>query len=216
MPRASLFRTNIFAYHVTVRSNNKDWFYIPQAEVWSIHEKTWKKTFNHYNFLIHSYVLMSNHFHLIISTPNEDLDLIMRYFLTESSRSIQKAAQRINHIYGGRYKWSVLHSSLALAYAYKYVHRNPVRADMCAKVEDYIFNAHFSANKRIPLTEGFNQYWSLIPKGEDILLEWLNTPSSKESEALIAGALRRYNFQFSKDNKLQKNLRALQDTYGVE
>jgi putative transposase len=36
MPRKKLIYTDQFPYHVTARSNNKEWFYLPISEVWNI------------------------------------------------------------------------------------------------------------------------------------------------------------------------------------
>jgi putative transposase len=36
MPRNPRIFTSLFPYHVTARSNNKDWFYLPIDLIWSI------------------------------------------------------------------------------------------------------------------------------------------------------------------------------------
>jgi len=216
MPRPRLFRSDKIAYHVTARSNNKDWFYLDTGPVWEICVETIHKCFNHYFFEVYAFVLMSNHFHLIIGTPNRNLDQIMRYFTTETSKAIAKATRRINHVFGGRYKWTTLPSAHAAAYVYKYVHRNPVRAGIATRVENYRYNALFCKSEmKIPLCEGIGDYWSRVPKDLGERLDWLNRPTTKEMEELITKALRRYEFQFSKRTEDQKGLRDLSSSYGV-
>src|SRR5687768_2108167 len=100
MARPKLVRSTDCAYHVTVRSNNKEWFHIPVSECWKLFQKKLYAANQKYKFEIHTFVLMSNHFHLIASTPQANLDQVMRYFLTEFSRAINVRADRINHVFG--------------------------------------------------------------------------------------------------------------------
>ena len=217
MPRRPLFRTDQIAYHVTARSNNKEWFYLPIDDVWEVFADVFCRCYDQFRFELHAFVMMSNHYHFIVSTPDRNLDRIMRYTMTETARKIAKKADRINHIFGGRYRWSTLSSATSLSYVFKYVHRNPIRAGLASKVEDYRYNASFfpDASRNFPLSEGFTEYWKLIPRDPKDRLEWLNQPTRKESEELIARGLRRYDFQFSHHNGDQKLLRDLYASYGV-
>src|SRR4051794_13448330 len=128
MTRPRLVRTSDFPYHVSARTNNKDWFYVPQEQCWNFFSEVLCKLTEIYGVHLHSFVLMSNHCHLTLSTPRLNLDLAMRYLFTEVSRRIAQHSGRINHIFGGRYKSSVMINPMGWAYVYKYVYRNPVRA----------------------------------------------------------------------------------------
>ncbi len=143
----------------------------------------------------------------------------MRYLLTESSRKIARASDRINRIYGARYKWTVLHSARDFAYVYKYVYRNPVRAEVCSNVENYSFSTltKLMQNEcRVPICERTDELSILIPKSRDERLKWLNQPTAKEAEALVGKALRRFEFKFTSDNKEQKKLRTLSQQYNID
>ena len=113
MPRRPLIETEQFPYHVTSRSNNKEWFYLPLKECWEIFCNQLVETSSKYNVNIYAFTLMSNHFHLILSTPQANLGEVMRHFLTGVSKAIQFKAKRINHIFGSRYKWSLLQNENA-------------------------------------------------------------------------------------------------------
>ena len=212
MPRRPLFLTNKFPYHVTSRSNNKDWFYIPINEVWHIFNEGLEKIVSDYQVHIFAFVLMSNHFHLILETPQSNLGHIMRDLLTGVSKRIQRSALRINHVFGGRYKWSLLDSSYATAYVFKYVLRNPVRADIVRRVEDYPYS---SANpgSTLPLVSGTGPLWAMIPKPKELSLQWLNSPTAFHLEQQITLGLKRPKFEFSKDNVQQKLIRELTAIY---
>jgi REP element-mobilizing transposase RayT len=214
--RPLLYRTDTLTYHVTTRSNNREFFYISHEESWEIFTFFLSKAAEKYGANIHTFVLMSNHFHLLITTPQGNLDDVMRYFLSESTREIQRQTSRINHILGARYKWSILKNSNSIAYAYKYILRNPVVAELCEKVEDYKYSTLNNLKTPLCISEGINGYWSQIPRNNKDRIDWLNIPTRKECEMLIKNALRRYSFSFSTNSNTQKLLRELKSTYGVE
>ncbi len=219
MPRKKIELSNRFPYHVTNRSNNRDWFFIPIQQAWSLFCEILTKASLKYETQIHCFVLMSNHYHLLVSTPLANLSAFMRYFQTETCRAIQRPARRINHVFGNRYKWSLLEDPVAVAYAYKYVLRNPVRAEMVERVQDYPFsswNSLVNHKNDVPYLERIDSLWRLIPKPQYERLQWLNKPTTKEAEALIAKALRRAHFSFSRGNEVRLFREILQQTYGVE
>lgn len=218
MPRKRILRTNQFLYHVTNRSNNKEWFYIPIETAWDIFCKILTYSSNLYETEIHAFVLMSNHYHLLISTPKSNLDIFMRHFQTEVCREIQRIASRVNHVFGNRYKWSVLDSSYAVAYVYKYVIRNPVRAGIVSRIEEYpfcLFSEIYRGGSSVPHTERLGREWRFIPKNLGDRLEWLNHPTPKEREELISKALRRSTFKFSQGNEMRESLSQLYHDYGI-
>jgi hypothetical protein len=102
-----------------------------------------------------------------------------------------------------------------LAYAYKYVFRNPVKAGICQRVEEYSLST-LNRSSPLAIVEGFDPYWRHIPKNFEERLEWLNLPTPKEQEALIGRALRRYTFKFTTASNYQRELRGLKGSYGIE
>ncbi|MBM4316624.1 MAG: hypothetical protein FJ116_04000 [Deltaproteobacteria bacterium] len=212
MPRRPLILTNKFPYHVTSRSNNKEWFYIPTEEVWNIFSSCLLKVAQDYRVHHFAFVLMSNHFHLILETPCENLGDVMRDLLTNISKNIQKPANRINHVFGGRYKWSLLDSPYATAYVLKYVLRNPIRAGVVERAENYPFSS-LALDTELPMVSGFNSLWSMVPKDRNDLLAWINKPTAVPLEKQISFGLRKAKFQFSTDNNKQKAIRTLESTY---
>jgi len=218
MPRRPLERTAHFPYHVTSRSNNREWFYIPIERVWEIFCLKMRDTAALYGSDFHTLVLMSNHFHLLLSTPFGNLDDVVRHLLTEVSRAIRKESGRQNHVFGTRYKWSILDSPYGVAYVYKYVLRNPVRPGICDSAQDYRYSTLIYPSDRShpPISEGFSGLWSLVHRRHEERVRWLDMPTPKETEDLIRRGLKRRVFQFSKDNNDQKALRLLKSSYGVE
>ncbi len=200
MGRQPLIRTSNFPYHVTVRSNNRDWFYLPIDHVWSIFNAYLFKTQEQFNVEIHAFVLMSNHIHLLLTTPGANLDVAMKYFLRESCRSVNRTAGRINHLFGGPYKWSLIGDPVYYRHAYKYVYRNPVKAGVCSRIENYPFSTRGKGPTLVIMTP--SRFDAALP--ESRLLEWLNVGYSKEEDDCVRRALRRREFKFAPDRQSHK------------
>ena len=171
MPRTPLIRSESLPYHVTSRSHNKDQFPLPINRVWQLANLSLKEAHHKHPINLISFVLMHNHYHLLIQTPNGNLDRFMYEFNKRLALQIQHEAGMINQVFGGRYKWCLIQSQNYFSNCYRYVYQNPVRAGLVNRCEDYSFstlkaltgNAKFS----IPIHDKFGFK-------DDFNLGWLN------------------------------------------
>lgn len=194
MSRRRVIRSSEFPYHISARSNNREWFGLQPELLWEIFSDYLYLAQKMFNLEIHAFVMMSNHFHLIVRTPEANIDEVMRYFMRETSRVIAFELGRINHIYGGPYKPSLISDYRYYVNAYKYVLNNPVRAQICARAEDYRFSTLHGLLGRSHL---------LIPvHGNDELfyntgefLDWINKDFSESQKDVIRKALKRREFK---------------------
>lgn len=216
MPRRKLFKTSSYPYHVTARSNNKEWFYAPVEVVWKVFCEKLVLNSELYRTEIHAFMLMSNHFHMILSTPEGNLGDVMRHLLTEVAKELQRSTGRENHIFGSRYTWSLLDSGYALAYVFKYVYRNPVRSRIVQNAEEYPFSTVVLQRTNPPVVEGYSDLWQYIPRNIGERLDWLNFPTRFEVESSIRKALRSGRFRFSKGRDAMRNINELRSAYKVE
>jgi putative transposase len=204
MPRPQTIITNEHPYHVRARSNNRDWFDLPLEFCFHSFVEVLEKTCERYEIKIHCFMMMGNHIHMIVSTPKSNLSAAMRYFMTEASRRLRRPGLRINHIFGGRYKATVIDSEEYFANCVKYIARNPVRAGLVENVEDYLWSS-FSKNSNV-----VKRLISSIETGHDIyipdldLIGWLNEPFPSEVEAAIKRSLKRNRMFFSASPITQK------------
>jgi len=207
MPRRRLILTDQFPYHITSRANNKKFFTIPLPQLWSIFNEIFSYLIKEYQINIHSFVLMDNHYHLIVSTPNSDLSAVMTYLNRETAKRANKFTGQINHFFGGKYKWSVITTEFYYLNALKYVFQNPVDAKICKNVQDYSFSSLNVPNKYFKTLNIF----TLEKKEIELNLNWLNTTYDEESKILIKEALDRKIFKFvtptNKSKKIISNLK---------
>ncbi|MEK2644234.1 transposase [Bdellovibrio sp. BCCA] len=210
MPRKIFENHTELPYHVTARCINRDWFSLEMPLVWKIMCLHLHFTHLAFNIRVHSFVLMSNHFHMIVRTPEGNLSQAMQFFMRETSRDITQLSSRINQTYGSRFHRSLLGSPQYYLHAYKYVYRNPVEAGLCQKVEEYPYSTiqALLGNSRveIPVLDDWN--WGNLLAREETL-KWLNEKPPKESWEEVRVALKKPVFKLRKKDS---RLSPLEDT----
>ena len=84
---------------------------------------------------VHAYCLMSNHFHLVVETPQPNLALGMKWLLGTYTQRFNRRYRHWGHLFGGRYKAHLIdeRSPGYLRAAADYVHLNPARAGLLGK-----------------------------------------------------------------------------------
>ena len=81
---------------------------------------------------VHAYVLMGNHFHLVVETPQPNLCVGMKWFLGAYTQAFNRRHRLWGHLFGGRYKAQHIdeRDPSYLVMACDYVHLNPARAGL--------------------------------------------------------------------------------------
>src|SRR4026208_1064958 len=95
---------------------------------------------------VHAWVLMSNHYHFLIETPQPNLVAGMRWFQTTYTVRFNRRHRLCGHLFQGRYKSVVVDSEERgyLATLSDYIHLNPVRARMIS-LEERLFDYRWSS-----------------------------------------------------------------------
>ena len=198
MPRPKAILQSEFPYHISARCVNKEWFALPMQKVWEIMERHLYFLCIGFNVRIHLFVLMNNHFHLILSTPSANISQSMAYFMKATSDEITYQTGRINQTYGARHYKTIIKSHHYFLNAYKYVYRNPVDAGLAKRVELYPYSTLSGLLGYQPL---------LIPLEEDSTLfsdelgtiKWLNESPCEQDRHSVREALKKQYFTLSND-----------------
>jgi REP element-mobilizing transposase RayT len=82
--------------------------------------------------LIHSYVLMSNHYHLLLETPEPNLVAGMKWFQGTCTQRFNARHRMSGHLFQGRYKAMPIEAEQPEYFriASEYIHLNPARAGL--------------------------------------------------------------------------------------
>ncbi|HET7712134.1 MAG TPA: transposase [Thermoanaerobaculia bacterium] len=84
-----------------------------------------------------AYVLMTNHFHLVLQTPEPNLSRGMHWLNTAYVGWFNRRHERSGHLYGGRFKAFLIEKETYLLEVLRYVVLNPVRAQLVDRPENY-------------------------------------------------------------------------------
>lgn len=144
MPRKPLIRSKNLPYHVTTRTHNKEWFDLPLPIIWEFALLSLQEAHSIHKVNVISFVLMNNHYHLMLLTPEGNLDTFMYEFNKRLALRIKNKTGRLNQTFGGKYKWCLITSTQYFLNCYRYVYQNPIRAKISKRCEDYIFSTLYS------------------------------------------------------------------------
>ncbi len=91
---------------------------------------------------IHSYCLMSNHYHLLIETPQANLSAAIQWLNVSYAAWFNKNRKRQGHLFQGRFKAVLVDADDYLAQVSRYIHLNPVKAGITAAPQDYRWSSY--------------------------------------------------------------------------
>ncbi len=132
-----------------------------------------------YNFRLYAYVLMDNHYHLLIETLKPNLSKIMHYINSVYTTYFNKVNNNVGHVFQGRYKSIIVDADNYYKKLTRYIHLNPVKAKIVEKPEDYKWSSYreyikISNNVYIDREEaiqllgmGVGEYKRFVEEGSD-------------------------------------------------
>ncbi len=141
--------------------------------------------------VFHSYVLMDNHYHLIVETPDASLSKIMHYINTGYAAYFNARHKRIGPLYQGRFKAMLVEQDEYLHYLSCYIHLNPVRAGIVKSPEEYTYSSYnvFTSNLEAPkwLNTGFilSMFDKKASKAKNLYKQFVIRNIGKEKEIII-------------------------------
>lgn len=91
---------------------------------------------------VSAYCLMPNHYHLLVQTPDANLDRCMRHINGVYTQRFNNAHGFDGNLFKGRYKSILVSQDSYLLQLVRYIHLNPVRAGIVESVEEYEWSSH--------------------------------------------------------------------------
>ncbi|MGH7884447.1 MAG: transposase [Thermodesulfobacteriota bacterium] len=128
-------------YHVIIRGNDRqEIFFDEQDRIY--YESLISEGVERFKYKVHAYSFMSNHVHLLIQVSDIKLSKIIQNISFRYTKYINKKKSRIGHLFQGRYKAILIDADSYLLELVRYIHLNPVRANMVEKLEEYKWSGH--------------------------------------------------------------------------
>ncbi|MEK7063086.1 MAG: transposase [Patescibacteria group bacterium] len=169
-----------YLYHIINRANSRQTIFRTTKD-YQHFETLLEEAQKKFDMRIVAYTIMPNHWHLFLYPKEEgDLSSFMQWLTLTHTQQYHAKTRTIGygHIYQGRYKSFIVEKDPYFLTLLKYIERNPVRAKLANRVEDWHWGSGY---RRMSGTEKEQQLLSEspvhLPKN---YRTWVNTSESKK------------------------------------
>lgn len=185
MPRIPRVDVGGEIYHIINRANARLPIFFAEKD-YELFEAILEEAHDKFGVGVLAYCLMPNHFHLVLQTyKDNDLQKFMQWItLTHTQRwHTQNGTIGTGHLYQGRYKSFLIQGDKHLLAVIRYVERNPLRAKLVRKVENWNFSSLSRRLSADPKKQKLLAVWPIeIPKS---YLAFVNMPMDEREEETI-------------------------------
>jgi len=137
-------------YHVTSRGNERKAIYLNETDNRSFLDLM-AQVCERFNWVVHAYCLMTNHYHLLVETPDANLSEGMRQLNGVYTQRFNRTHHRIGHLFQGRFKAILVQKESYLLEVNRYIVLNPVRAAMVDDCDKWPWSSYrFTCNYQKP------------------------------------------------------------------
>lgn len=147
-------------YHVTSRGDRCDDIYEDDVDREQF-LKVLSEVGERFNWVVHAYCLMSNHYHLLIETPDGNLSKGMRQLNGVYTQRFNRHHKRVGHVFQGRYKGIIVQKESYLLELARYIVLNPVRARMVRSAKDWKWSSYRSTSGQADCPDWLSTDWLL-------------------------------------------------------
>jgi len=135
-------------YHVSARINNKEML-LDSEQIKELFQQTLMRAKKKFDFIIENFVIMGNHYHLIIRPlKNESLSRIMQWIMSVSAMAVNKKLGRSGHLWGERFFSRILHTLRQYLYVFYYINENPRVAGLISTNATWKYSGMYHYKKR--------------------------------------------------------------------
>jgi len=169
-------------YHVINRGNYRRDVFETVGAAHSFVE-TLQEAVQRHDWRLQAYVLMRNHFHLVLETPQPNLTVGMHWLLSTVATRFNRFRHESGHLFQGRYQALPIEDTGVMSHVVDYVHLNPVRAHVLPAAQVGAFRwSSLACFLRGPRFAGLDARGALGGRG------WSDTPQGwRDYVAHLAG-----------------------------
>ena len=123
-------------YHVIQRGNNREFIFERATDKEYLIEQM-NQAVQMDGVQIFAYVVMNNHYHIALRTQEKPISQVMHRINSRFSHHYNRERERTGHVFESRYKAIPVENENYLLTIIRYIHRNPVQAQLCQSVSDF-------------------------------------------------------------------------------
>jgi REP element-mobilizing transposase RayT len=128
-------------YHVLSRGNERRDIFRERADYLKFLDLLEEMT-DRFKVEIHAYVLMSNHFHLLIKTNQSNLSRAIQWVGLSYAGWFNRKHKRTGHLFQGRFKSFLIENDRYFTAMSFYIHGNPLRAGIVKNLFSYEWSSY--------------------------------------------------------------------------
>jgi len=128
-------------YHILSRGNERRDIFLGDDD-YDVFLSVLEEMSDRFEVDICAYVLMNNHYHLLIRTNQQNLSKSMQWLGTTYTRRFNLKHFRSGHLFQGRFKSILVQNDHYLMQLSCYIHRNPLRAGLVKRLADYRWSSY--------------------------------------------------------------------------
>lgn len=128
-------------YHVMNRGRRREQIY-ENEEDYRLFLEVLQDTAKMWNLKVSAYCLMSNHYHLLVQTPDGNLSRCMRHLNGVYTQRYNRRHGIDGQLFRGRYKAVLVEEDSHLLELLRYIHRNPLESHIVSTLDAYKWCSH--------------------------------------------------------------------------
>jgi putative transposase len=138
-------------YHVLSRGNERRAIFAGDADRWLFLD-TLAEMSQRFEVELFAYVLMDNHYHLLLRTNRANLSKSMQWFGATYTTRFNARHKRSGHLFQGRFKNMLVEDDAYLLQLSHYIHHNPLRAGIVRRLASFRWSTYriYAYGKNIP------------------------------------------------------------------
>lgn len=154
-------------YHVTSRGDRREDIYLGDDDRIDWLEVL-GETCKRFNWVIHAYCQMSNHYHLLVETIDGNLSKGMRQLNGIYTQHFNRRHNQVGHLFQGRYKAILVQQDSYLLELSRYIVLNPLRvkAKMVESVDQWPWSSYSAVMGTSTSPEWLDTDWLLSQFGK--------------------------------------------------
>lgn len=141
MPRRPRIHVPNGFYHVTLRGNHAQPIFFGDADRRLLTEIV-ASVIDQRGAGVHAYCWMTNHVHLLMQVADDPLGSIVHGIASQYARRVQASLSTTGHLFERRYHAVLVDADSYLLELLRYIHLNPVRAQLCASASEHEWSSH--------------------------------------------------------------------------
>lgn len=153
-------------YHITARGDRREDIFF-QDEDRTDFLNILSQVCSRFNWVVHAYCLMTNHYHLVVETVDGNLARGMRQLNGVYTQLINRKHHLVGHLFQGRYKAILVQKEAYLLELSRYVVLNPVRANMVTDPAEWHWSNYRTVIAEKSEKEWLDSDWLLSQFGHD-------------------------------------------------